>query len=87
MAKALGVSYASVRAWEECESFPSHENLELIASTLGQSLEELWLYLRGGERSHSKPHFKVAEDILAMVNELSDEEAARLVQMIMKRWC
>jgi transcriptional regulator with XRE-family HTH domain len=84
-AKDLGVSYATVRSWEECESFPSQENLELIARVRGESLEDFLLYLRG-ERSSKETRFKVAEDVLPMVNKLSDREAARLVQLIMSRW-
>lgn len=84
-AKDLGVSYATVRSWEECESFPSQKSLELIASALGYSLEEFLQYLRR-QQSHSQPRYQVAEDLLPMVNQLSDVEAARLVQMIVERW-
>ncbi len=83
-AKDIGVSFAAVRSWEECESFPSQENLELIASIAGRSLEELLLYLKG--EPYPEPRFKSAEDLLPIVSELSDSEAARLVQIIVSRW-
>ena len=83
-AKDIGVSFAAVRSWEECESFPSQENLELIASVAGRSLEEFLLYLKGEPYPESR--FKSAEDLLPIVSELSDSEAARLIQIIVSRW-
>ena len=83
-AKDIGVSFAAVRSWEECESFPSQENLSLIASVLGLPLDEFLLYLNG--EPYPKPRYEKAEDLLPIVSELSDSEAARLIEIIVSRW-
>ena len=83
-AKDIGVSFAAVRSWEECESFHSQENLSLIASVLGLPLDEFLLYLNG--EPYPKPRYEKAEDLLPIVSELSDSEAARLVEIIVSRW-
>lgn len=84
-AKDLGVSFTTIRYWELCESFPNAENLELIAKTLGKSLEEFLMSLRRTVPPKT-PHVIKAENLLPLVNELSDREAARLAQMILERW-
>lgn len=83
-AKDLGISFATIRCWELCESFPNAENLELIAKTLGRSLEEFLRYLRNAPGK--EPRVTRAEDLLPLVNELPGREAARLAQMILERW-
>jgi transcriptional regulator with XRE-family HTH domain len=83
--KALGVSYATVRTWEECESFPSRENLELVAESLGQSLEEFLAYLRGEDYQPDERRIRVAEDLLSMADKLSKTEQARLIQLLAGR--
>jgi len=79
-ARDLKVSYATIRSWEECESFPNQENLELIASAFGKSLEDFLVYLRGERPTEQR--FRVAEDLLLWVDELPDSEATKLIQLI-----
>jgi transcriptional regulator with XRE-family HTH domain len=44
-AKSLGVSFASIQAWENGDSMPSTENLSIIASKAGYTLQGLLAYL------------------------------------------
>ena len=82
-AKDLGVSYATVRSWEACESLPGLESLEAIAGARSETLEEFLAYLRGEPVEKPKP--QVAEDLMPMVEQLSRGEVARLAQIIVGR--
>lgn len=84
-AKDLGVSYPAVRSWEEGESLPGLENLELIADTLGYTLEEFLLYLRGEESDSDRRRPKVAEDLMPVVDQLSRTELVRLAQILVSK--
>lgn len=44
-AKSLGVSFASVQAWENGDSMPSTENLAIVAQKSGYTLQGLIAYL------------------------------------------
>lgn len=81
-AKALGVSYPAVRSWEECESLPGLENLELIAESLGQSLEEFLAHLRGEQEPGREKEYRAAEDLLPLLRQLSKAEQARLIHLL-----
>lgn len=84
-AKRLGVSFATIRSWEECESMPGTKNLEAIAALLGQSLEEFLHYLRGDTVGDVENSNLKAEDLLAQVNQLPPSEVARLIQLAASR--
>lgn len=84
-AKDLGVSYPAVRSWEEGESLPGLENLEAIAGSLGQTLEEFLVYLRDEEGEDSVPRVKVAEDLLPLAEHLSEAELKRLAKLLIDR--
>lgn len=83
-AKQLGVSFAAIRSWEECESMPGTKNLEAIADLTGQTLEELLEYLKGDSLLPRSDASK-AEDLLVPLNALSREELARLIEMAAAR--
>lgn len=77
----LGISYGTVRAWEEGESFPSTKYAQILARASNQTLDELMYYLQSGKPFDKTPTRK-AEDLLPAVNELSYEEQLRLIQLV-----
>ena len=80
-AKDLGISYGTIRGWENQECFPSTQYAQILAEASGQTLDELMYYLQSGEE-FSKYPTKKAEDLLPAVHELSYEEQVRLVQLV-----
>ena len=87
-AKVLGVSYAAIRSWEECESMPGLNSLEKIAIYSNQSLEELLNYLKENGTDKSKvipfaPAF-LAEDLFAQVKKMPKSEQTKLAQFLIQ---
>ncbi|MDJ0574208.1 MAG: helix-turn-helix transcriptional regulator [Xenococcaceae cyanobacterium MO_234.B1] len=89
-AKTLGVSYAAVRSWEECETMPGIKSLQKIATYSKQSVENLLNYLKYGDIENQskldtqKP--KVAEDVLAELNYLPEKETSRLLEILIQKY-
>ena len=82
----LGVSYAAVRSWEQCESMPGISSLQKLADYTDQTIEELLDYLNGGKDKSNIEHFakaKVAEEVLQQVLNLSALERNRLMKMML----
>lgn len=88
-AKSLGVSYASVRTWEEGESMPSVKNLKKIAKYSNQSVEELLNHLSGeGENKSSinkVPSLKIAEEVIPYIKDLPKKESAKLAKFLIEK--
>lgn len=88
-AKSLGVSYASIRTWEEGESMPGIASLQKIAEYSNQSIEELLQYLSGEEEDKSSklpfPAVKSADDIIPHLENLSKQEIAKLAQFLIEK--
>lgn len=86
-AKVLGVSYAAVRSWEECETMPGVKSLQKIANYSRQSVESLLKYLKHGEaETETEGKSKVAEDLLSELNYLPEEETNRLIEILVERY-
>ncbi len=87
-AKLIGVSYASIRSWEECESMPGLSSLEKIASYSNQSVEELLNYLKEGGQDKSKipspPPVFLAEDLMPQIKQLPKVEKIKLAQFLIQ---
>lgn len=82
-AKDLGISYAAIRSWEECENLAGLESMKVIATASGMTLEELLAYLKGEiEVNQVIPKAKIAEDLFPFVNVLPREERKRLIQFL-----
>lgn len=81
-AKDLGVSYVTIQLWERGEVIPDLANLEAIATSRGQTLEQLLAEIRGQatEVTH-KP--KVAEDVIPTARQLSKKECVRLIKLLL----
>lgn len=77
-----GVSHATIRRLELCEvKNPEDNTLVQVAPFTPYSYEELKAIAQERERGEIRK-YRIAEDLLPMVNELPSREAARLAQMI-----
>ncbi len=87
-AKLLGVSYAAIRSWEECESMPGVSSLSKIASYSHQSVEELLNYLKEGGQDKSQlpspPPVFLAEDLIPQIKQLPKVEKIKLAQFLIQ---
>ncbi len=81
-AKDIGISFAALRAWEQCLSVPSLENLELLASLRNQSLFDLLAEIRGEEPSQVRIPPSKAEDVYSEVKSLPTVEQFRLIKLL-----
>lgn len=83
-AKVLGVSYASLRTWEEGESAPLLPNLEKIAKYINQPIEELLNYLNGDSDLDKigVPKQLSVEEVFALAQGLSREEKGKLMHLL-----
>jgi transcriptional regulator with XRE-family HTH domain len=77
-----GVSHATIARLERCEvSNPEDNTLSLIAPHTSYSLEELKAIAQERERGEIRK-YRLAEDVLPIVDELPRREIARLAQII-----
>jgi transcriptional regulator with XRE-family HTH domain len=84
-AKLAGLSHATIsRIEKEDIASPSDTTFECLAEVTGKTFEELKAIARSQAPSPGK-QVRVAEDVLPLVDELSDFEAARLAQIIVAR--
>ncbi len=85
-AKALGVSYAAVRSWEESESMPGLSSLEKIAAYSNQSLEEVLEYINQDNKNKSEnielSKACFAEDLIPALKKLPKKEQTKLAQFL-----
>ena len=85
-ARVLGVSYASIRSWEQSESMPSLQSLQLIAAYSNQRIEELLDYIsnNGEDKSNIKELDKIylAEDILEAIEKMPKVEKTKLIKLL-----
>ena len=80
-----GVSHATLRRLERCEvQNPEDNTLSQIAPFTSFTLEELKAIAQERERGEIRK-YRLAEDVLPIVEELPNREAARLAQMIVGR--
>lgn len=64
MAKIMGVSATTVRAWEQSEATPMVDQLEMIAHKKGWSLPYLYYKIKG-----TKPTVEDCECLIMLLNE------------------
>jgi transcriptional regulator with XRE-family HTH domain len=77
-----GVSHATLRRLELCQVHnPEDNTLSHIAPFTSYTLEELKAIAQERERGEVRK-YRLAEDVMPIVLELPDREAARLAQMI-----
>jgi transcriptional regulator with XRE-family HTH domain len=77
-----GVSHATIRRLEHCEvQNPEDSTLSHIAPFTAYTFEELKAIAQERERGEVR-QYRMAEDLMPMVDQLPDREAARLAQMI-----
>ena len=79
-ARDLGVSLGTVQNWLSGDSFPNSEKLEKVAVAVGMSLEQLFVYLKGGATKPGEP--RVAEDVLVQAKTLDKEQQVRLIKLL-----
>ena len=86
-AKMIGVSYASVRAWEECESMPSISSLEKIAEYSNQSIEQLLAFLKDEKASTlgaEKINYRFADQIIPQIEQMPRKEKSKLAKFLIE---
>lgn len=84
-AKKIGASYRTIERIEKLQVYtPENDTLEKICKVSGHSLDDLIAILKGEKKSVRK-EFAIAEDVYAVVDQLSDFEAARVGQYIFER--
>jgi len=78
-AKRLGVSYSALRSWEDLESVPGLQKLEVIASFKGWTLEQLLDYLRGQELDDGVTFDHLAD----LASRLPDSKRLKLAKLLL----
>lgn len=81
-ARDLKVHPGTLGGWLRCETFPDQANLEQLARLRQMSLDAFLSFLRG-DAVLTDP--KTAEDLFALTNHLSDQEAFRLARLLLDR--
>lgn len=86
-AKNIGVSYSSLRMYENKEGFPTSKNLILLAKEANITVDELLRYLQYGDNdTKDTPRPKRAEDVLELINEeLTPGETVKLIHLLAER--
>ncbi len=77
-ARKLGVSQNAVIGWLECRSVPTAENLRLIASEAGYTLDEFMDYLGSAQKSINPSEF---DAFLKQMRKMDREQVKKLAQV------
>ncbi|MEH2100568.1 MAG: helix-turn-helix domain-containing protein, partial [Nostoc sp.] len=85
-AKKAGISHRTVTRLEEADLHePEVTTLQKIAPLVGYSKEELIAILEAKAHTPEIRQYRIAEDIIPMINQLPDAEAAKVAQHIIAR--
>ena len=80
-AKSLGVSFASIQAWENRDSMPSTQNLAVIAGKSGYTLQGLISYLE----DRPIPKSSSLEEIVMQIKSLSFKQVVLIDRAVSER--
>lgn len=80
-AKSLGVSFASVQAWENGDSMPSTENLAVVAERAGYTLQGLIAHLE----DRPIPKSNSLEEIVMQIKSLPLKQLALVDRAVSDR--
>jgi transcriptional regulator with XRE-family HTH domain len=78
-AEIIGVSRATIQAWEDCRVVPKRESLEAIAQLRGEGLDEFMGFLQG------VPKKDPMDKLIIQVNGLSHKQIAILLRALADR--
>jgi transcriptional regulator with XRE-family HTH domain len=85
-ARKVGVSHATIDRLENGEVLePEITTLEKLAPHLGYTREELIAICAGDNSPQPMRPYRLAEDVIPMVDQLPDREAAKVAQHIVAR--
>ncbi|MDZ7992520.1 MAG: helix-turn-helix domain-containing protein [Nostoc sp. EfeVER01] len=85
-AKKAGISHRTVTRIEETDlQEPEITTLQKIAPLTGYSKEELIAILEAKPHAPEIRQYRVAEDVIPLINQLPDTEAAKVAQHIIAR--
>lgn len=85
-AKKADISHRTVTRLEEADlQEPEITTLQKIAPLTGYSKEELIAILESKPHSPEVREYRVAEDVIPIINQLPDTEAAKVAQQIIAR--
>ncbi|MHC5893253.1 helix-turn-helix domain-containing protein, partial [Nostoc sp.] len=85
-AKKAGISHRTVTRLEEADlQEPEITTLQKIAPLTGYSKEELIAILESKPHAPETREYRIAEDVLPLINQLPDAEAAKVAQHIIAR--
>jgi transcriptional regulator with XRE-family HTH domain len=85
-ARKVGVSYATIDRLEKGEVLePEIATLEKLAPHLGYTRDELVAICAGENAPQPVREYKFAEDVIPIVDQLPDREAAKVAQHIVAR--
>lgn len=85
-ARKVGVSHATIDRLEKGEVLePEITTLEKLAPHLGYTREELIAICAGDNSPHPVREYRLAEDVIPIIDQLPDREAAKIIQHIAAR--
>lgn len=85
-AKKAGVSHRTITRLEEANlQEPEVSTLQKIAPLTGYTKEELIAILEGKSHSPEVREYRLLEDVIPIINQLPDTEAAKVAQHIIAR--
>jgi transcriptional regulator with XRE-family HTH domain len=85
-AKKAGVSHRTITRLEDADlQEPEITTLQKIAPLTGYTKEDLIAILEGKQHAPETREYRIAEDVMPMINQLPDAEAARVAQLIIAR--
>ena len=85
-AREVGVSYATISRLENGElKEPEMTTLQKLAQVTGYTKEELITICEDGVRPPEVRMYRLAEDVLPVIDQLPDAEAAKVAQHIISR--
>ncbi len=80
-AKKIGVSFASIQSWENGDAVPSTENLKLLASLSGYTLQGLIAFLE----DRPIPKGESVEEIAQKIRQMTPRQLAVVGQAVSDR--
>ncbi|WP_318738381.1 helix-turn-helix transcriptional regulator [Roseofilum sp. SID3] len=78
-AELIGVSRATIQAWEDCRVIPKRESLQTIAELRGESLDEFMGFLQG------LPKKDPMDKLITQIGGLSQKQIATLLRAVASR--
>lgn len=85
-ARKIGINYQTINRLIRGEvQEPEISTLEKLAPHLGRDKYQLIAICEGRKGKTKAPEYSIAEDVLPIINQLSDVEALRVAQAILTR--